>query len=45
MTTCDRNLAKCAEKAGARRGSALWWWMNYNKYPDAGPNCASCPVK
>lgn len=45
MSKCDRNLAKCAEKAGSRLGSPLWWWMKYNRSPDIGPNCPSCPVK
>ncbi len=38
MTSCDRTLANCAASCGHKKSSPLWWWMQYNKKPDPGPN-------
>lgn len=44
MTTCDRHLAEDAAASGHGMSSPLWWWMQYNNSPDAGPNSDSCPT-
>jgi RHS repeat-associated protein len=42
MTRCDRKLAADAKRAGYSFDSPLWWWMEKNNTPDAGPDDFGC---